>query len=228
MPSELLIHCNRCSGKTFHNLVHVFVQDMPNGEAVSWQIVRCAGCLLPSFYKEHSRENQDGWEVTESFEYPVRHYRSPLDFINAPANLDEIYTETIDAFNRGSYIFCAGGLRALVEGICADQNVHDGPKRDKTTGAFVQKKDGSGVVRDKNLECRIEGLVEHKVLYEKDARMLHQHRYLGNEALHEIKVPARSTLEAAIEMIEYIMQRLYTIQPRVDELERLRDSASST
>ncbi len=57
--------------------------------------------------------------------------------MDAPEILDRLYRETIDAFNNSSFLFCAGGLRALVEGICADRGVTDGPKVNLETGEYI-------------------------------------------------------------------------------------------
>jgi hypothetical protein len=224
MADDLRIYCNRCLGITRHGVLRTFEDPRDEGEIIDWQIVRCAGCDNISFYEEHKIEGQSGWEVTDRYVYPPRQYRKSKYFVDAPANVEQLYRETISAYNGSSLVFCAGGLRALVEGICADKGITDGPKRDWQTGGF--KIDGQGnVVRGSTLECLIEGLAERGILTGAHANTLHQHRYLGNEALHTLKEPDPPVLEKAINIIEFVMEGLYSIQAQADELMEIRERA---
>jgi hypothetical protein len=106
----------------------------------------------------------------------------------------------------------AAGLRALVEGLCAELNVVDGPKE-------VTKKDGSTQIkRFKNLEGKISGLHEKGYLTKQHSDVLHEHRYLGNEAVHELTLPSREELALAIEIIEHIFISVYEIPKKGQEL----------
>ena len=78
---------------------------------------------------------------------------------NVPLNLQRIYTELTDCFNNDSPTLCAAGLRAIVEGICAQQGVVDGPVEMPAKGG------GTQMVRKDNLEGRIAGLQEKRVTY---------------------------------------------------------------
>lgn len=119
-----------------------------------------------------------------------------------------LYREAIDCYNNNCLTLCALGLRAVIEGTCADQDVEDGP---------VKKPDGS-IVRKKNLEGRISGLCEKGVLTEKNSTILHEHRYLGNEAAHELAEPSREELELAIEIIEHVLDSLYEVPQKAENL----------
>lgn len=219
----LRLYCNKCLNETRHGVLRTY-EEISTDEVAEWQIVQCAGCESISFYKERKIESELGWEIIEVSIYPQRLYRKPKHFVDAPANLDQVYRETINAFNDTSLVFCAGGLRALVEGICAQQGVTDGPSRDWSTGEF--RRNGSGqVIRGDSLGCLIEGLAERRILTDRQATALHQHRYLGNEALHELKAPEKPTLEKAINIIETIMETLYNIQAQADELMEIRERA---
>ena len=50
--------------------------------------------------------------------------------------------------------------------------------------------------------------------------MLHQHRYLGNEAVHELKAPSSDELRLAIEIIEHVVEQLYEIPQKAVALKR--------
>ena len=69
-----------------------------------------------------------------------------------PPTLRRLYKEIIDCFNLESYTLCAAGLRAIVEAVCADQGVKNGPVE-------VTKKGGvKAIVKKKDLEGKISGL----------------------------------------------------------------------
>ena len=213
--NELRIYCNKCAGETRHEILRDYIQDI-EGRTIYWQIVKCAGCDTVSFYEEHKlQKEEDVWETTEWVVYPQRLYRTAKLFPNIPAVLDQLYREALDAFNSASFLLCGGGLRALVEGICADQGVINGPKKDAH---------GAVIGRGTNLECKIDGLAEKGILTEKQAQILHQHRYLGNAALHELEVPAKDALIYAFNLLEHIMEEIYSIENQALQLQQIRQS----
>jgi hypothetical protein len=225
MADKLKLFCNLCLRETRHELLRDWPEPSVNGEIVNWQIVQCAGCETVSFYREHLVEDQTGWHITEQYVYPLREFRQTKHYVDAPAQIDHLYRETSQAFNNSSLLFCAGGLRALVEGICVHQGITDGPRRDEKTGNLVYKKGTTIVVRGKTLDCKIEGLAEKGILNARLAGILHEHRYLGNKALHELDIPDKETLEKALNIIEHIMEDLYTIPSEAADLQRRRKSA---
>jgi hypothetical protein len=122
----------------------------------------------------------------------------------------------IDAFNRGSSLLCAGGLRAIVEGVCQAENIVDGP---------VEKTRGDGTTfqqRETNLRGKIEGMAEKGLITRGQRDVLHEHRFLGNEALHELDTPHRDELRLAIEIIEHTLDHVYEIQPKAAALRMLK------
>ena len=44
-----------------------------------------------------------------------------------------------------------------------------------------------------------------------NAEILHQHRFLGNKAVHELEQPSREELRLAIEIIEHTFETVYSI-----------------
>jgi len=117
----------------------------------------------------------------------------------------------IDAFNHGLFILCAGGLRACIEGICISEGIKDGPVEIVKAGVKVIK-------RKKDLQGQISGLFEKGLLTKKHAEVLHEHRFLGNEALHELDSPSKSELILAIEIVEHTLENLYELSPKVSDL----------
>jgi hypothetical protein len=113
----------------------------------------------------------------------------------------------------------------LVEGICADQNILEGPKRNHASGEYERDRNTGEIRRHDSLDCKIEGLAERNILTERQARSLHEHRYLGNMALHELEIPSKGTLESAITIVEHIMEDLYSIPAHVGNLARMRGNS---
>lgn len=221
------IHCIECQRPTRH-LVTVSLDkkgsdsDEEEGWSVDWsdryQVIECQGCETVSFrhqswFSEAQDYDDDG--TTERI-YPLRNKDavSARPYHNVPTNLRRIYTELIDCFNNDSPTLCAAGLRALVEGICAQQGIVDGPVTISTKGAGVQ------VVRRDNLEGRIAGLQEKGLLTQPSAQTLHEHRYLGNSAVHELARPAADELKLAIEIVEHVLEQLYELPEKAAELHR--------
>jgi hypothetical protein len=207
---------------TKHTVPQFYEYVKESGQLFLWQTVQCGGCGEVSFYGTYASVPDSGEVDTTPLIYPQRIKRAATHFANLDARLENIYQETIAAFNGNSYVLCAGGLRTLVEGICADQNIVDGPKLNRATGEYERDRNTGEIRRNDTLDCKIEGLAENKILTERQAHSLHEHRYLGNMALHELEIPSKETLESAITIVEHIMEDLYSIPAHVDNLARTR------
>ena len=225
------LQCSKCNRPTRHLVLQSVDQEWSeqvvrhdpdscvNGSE-HYQIVQCQGCDTISFrhlswFSEAQDLDDDG--TTERL-YPKRsdNRRLARDFRDLPLTLRRIYRETVDCYNSESYTLCAAGLRAIVEGLCAEQGVEDGPVE-------VVKKDGTKQTkRNRNLEGKIYGLFEKDILRKKDADILHQHRYLGNEAVHELAQPSPSELTLAIEILEHTLATLYEIPEKAEDLRQKR------
>ena len=225
MPDQPRIFCNTCRQPNRYDITRTFEQVVDDGQIVQWQIIQCRGCESVSFLEKRQIHDETLLPVSSEQVYPPRTIRPVKQFDGIPEKLDQIYKEMIGAFNSKSYILCAGGLRALAEGVCAGQNIKDGPIRKKDTGEYVLDPDTQGVKRGKSLGCKIEELAERHLLTEHQARALHQHRYLGNSALHELEIPGNETLDLAISIIEHAMDTLYNIPAQAGNLNRMRAGA---
>ena len=128
-----------------------------------------------------------------------------------PHDIMRIYRETIDAFNVDAVTLCAGGVRTVVEAICADREIADGPLQRKKGGKTV-------TVRRKNLEGKIEGLREKGFVTVDHANVLHETRLFGNEAVHELERPARETLKSAVEIMEHTLENMYELSMKARSL----------
>lgn len=226
--SVVLLLCVECSNYTKHEVVSScdVVGDVESPEEdysahweESYQIVRCRGCENISFrhWEKYSgtetEPTDDG--ITERL-YPQRDIgalRAHL-LLNTPIPLRRIYGESISAYNSDCLILCAAGLRALVEGICADQKIKDGQVEKRKSDGTVK------IIRTSTLDGKIAGLAEKGVLTTDAAMILHTHRYLGNEAVHQLDRPSKQELQLATEIVEHVLEQLYEIPYKATQLKQ--------
>lgn len=181
----------------------------------SYQVIECLGCGTTSFrhesyfsedryHDEHTGESFDG--ITENL-FPLRssEFITPKNFQNLRPTLKNLYREIIDCYNVKSSILCAAGLRALVEGICSDQKIEKGPVD------VPQKGGGTKSVLKNTIEGKIAALHTRGILTKKNADILNEHRFLGNNAIHELQRPSNEDLLLAIEVIEHTLEDLYEL-----------------
>lgn len=223
------MHCISCK-RTTRNTVHVSLDkhgeegDTANRWSINWldrfQVLECNGCATVSFRHE-SWFSEDQWGDDDGVKeriYPLRDKDAiaAKPYHNVPSNLRRIYKEIIDCFNIDSSTLCAAGLRALVEGICAEQKIVDGPVEVQAKGGGLQ------TVRRDNLQGKIAGLMEKGLLTRMSAQTLHEHRALGNDAVHELARPSNDELKLALEVIEHVLDQLYELPEKAAELQRAR------
>ncbi|MFP3041743.1 DUF4145 domain-containing protein [Treponema primitia] len=225
--------CTVCKHKTSHKVLYsLSLHGKEEFEYESWyewennyQVIRCLGCDEISFRitksDSESQNPETGEYDIEEILYPKRTKETinTKAYLNLPFTIKTLYQETIDCYNNNILLLCAAGIRSLVEGICQNKNI---------TGGNVEiiKSDGTKETkRSKNLDGKINGLYEKGILTEENAKVLHEHRYLGNEAVHELSIPSRSELELAITIIEHILDSIYEIPAKSSELVKLRKRA---
>lgn len=162
-----------------------------------YQMIKCLGCDCVSlkhisFFSEDYDPTDEGGGA-KSVLYPKRnkHTISMRSFPELPPELKRIYRETIDCFNNESYTLSAAGLRMLIEGLCTELGVKDGPT--------------DNCNRNNSLYGKINGLAEKHYLTNSDAQELHQHRILGNEAVHNLSQPSMDEIRLAIKIVEHTL-----------------------
>jgi len=217
------IFCAVCNRETNHDVIKEEKREIRDDEVQvvfydEWQIIQCKGCEDISFRQVSSNSDDYNSDDGIPFEtiklYPLRGKDIlPIKgYYNAQPNVRNIYRETIDAFNNGLYLLCAGGLRATIESICTAEGIIDGP---------IDKRKPSGttkIVRSKDLIGKINGLYEKGLMTKKQAEILHEHRYLGNDALHSLDTPSKKSLRIAIEIIDHTLDSLYELSDKAAEL----------
>ena len=240
---KIKVFCSQCSLLTNHEVMQSV--DVAGNQVISYggyeeygiawknayQIIRCQGCDSITFRHEHwsSEEEiqiaENEWENGETVQlYPERSIDSRIEkeFSNLPHLLREIYHESVNCYNNNLRILCAAGLRAIIEGICSSQKITDGPvyKEDGITPAL--KKDGITSVRSNKLDGQIAGLHEKGILTKASADILHEYRFLGNEAMHELHKPTKEVLGLAMDIIEHMLNDLYDIPDKAEDLRQKR------
>lgn len=183
--------------------------DRPYGQGAStYQICECVGCETVRFRTEvWSSEDIDSY--TGQPEITVRVYpehearaRSQADTSHFPEKVTQIYAETTKARRVGALILAGAGLRAIVEAICIDHEV---------TGH--------------NLREKIDELASEGLLAKPQADFLHEERYIGNAALHEVEPPTAMDIEDGLDIVETLLSTIYTLPEKARRLKERRESA---
>ena len=127
-----------------------------------------------------------------------------------------MYRQTITAFNYKLTTLVGAGVRLLVEGICKDRGVHNGTLLDDDGKPRLNKR--GDVIKTKDLEGKINGLVENGFISKNQAGVLHQIRYLGNDAAHELDRPKMGNLKLAIAIVEHLFEQVFEQPEQAKEL----------
>lgn len=198
------VPCSNCGGDyRNHDIVGEFSDHLDNGvpgeRGNSYQICRCKGC-------DGVRFRINSWSfyeesVTTIYPEALESKRSRTETRDLPKAVAQIYSETVIAFNAGAHTLSGGGLRTIVEAICIDQKV-------------------SG----NNLQDKIDDLVEKGLLAKPQADLLHEERYIGNAALHEILPPSKQEIEDGLDIVEGLMNTIYVLPLRAERLRNQRES----
>lgn len=221
-PRQVSIHCNNCNHETVHTVIAENVETLNGEERIGTQIfefwsenhaeiLRC-GCgelALKSYYY-WSEDAPDFPETGVQIE-PKRGVASiaPLtSFKYVPKHIGELYQELIDGFIAGCNLLCAGGIRAILEAICIDKNIKEGTVP------------GTPPKLTKSLQGKIYGLYENGFITKRHAQILTHHQYLGDKALHELKIPVKGELELAIEIIAHTLSSIYELDIKAAELKK--------
>jgi hypothetical protein len=121
-----------------------------------------------------------------------------------PDTVWKMYRETIDAFNANIRTLAGGGLRAVVEAICIDKRINA-----------------------KNLMESIDELSKQGFLTKAQAELLHEERYLGNAALHEMATPSIQDIEDGLGIVEGLIATIYVLPSKAERLKTRREAKKS-
>lgn len=212
-----MVDCVRCGISTNHDIVCKFEDDIEDGVPVEYDhylIVKCRGCCFLSFVREYLLEdnlivNQDGTSESHPtvLVYPKRNtvFSGIEGSHNLPPNVKIIYKETIEALNNDLFVLAAMGIRTIVETVCEDN---------KASG--------------KDLNQKIDGLVSIGLVTSKGSEILHNLRFMGNEAAHNVKTHDSKELSAALKVIDHLLIEVYIIPKLARDLPQKRTNQKLT
>jgi hypothetical protein len=218
------IFCNLCKGETHHSLrarhrrarkLAVDDDGIPLDDVlcvgnsadyklidfgeVTTSIWSCNGCDEETFEFQYIEADPAG--ARGHTYYPERLPELSADSIHKKKRfqkldpkLNRLYDEVITCFNGGCPLLCSFGLRALIEGVCGDKGLKDGP-----------------------LWRRIDGLVEF-IPSQNLIDHLHSFKEFGNKAAHELEALTREEAEAAIVVMEDLLNFLYDLDYKASQM----------
>jgi hypothetical protein len=200
-------HCNKCGIKINHQILMDYCEtgtevldsdiDLTHGRidytadfSNNYQIIKCSGCDTISYrsffyFSEYQDIDNDGtWEER----FPTLQRKPKKEFKHLPPTLEHIYEEVIMAYNNDGFILCSAGIRALLKGICKEKGITVGKLNEK-----IEKMRTQGFINP-----------QHE-------NVLHELRFLDNDALHDLQSPTQEEIDTAMDIIEHIIESLYEI-----------------
>jgi hypothetical protein len=210
--------CNNCGGGfRNHEIIQSHIESWRDPEGMSfgsetYEIIKCLGCDTVRFRTFSTSDDRYDPNSEEMIPHDFRIFpdsppdeRRPEDYELFPDDVAKMYLETIKCLNSGANTLAGGGLRAIVEAICKDK-----------------------AISKKNLKDKIDELVTQGFLAKNQADLLHEERYLGNSALHEMKTPTKRDLDDGLKIVEGLMNTIYVLPIHAERLKKKRIPKSAT
>jgi hypothetical protein len=228
------IHCNKCGHAKNHSVLSITTDNESSRERINGnllefnvihtiQVLKCEDCSEYSFRKFTTNDNDvPNFPEKDEIIVPKRfdgNIRLPETFQHVPDVIIQIYGEAVSAYNNDLNICCAGAVRAIIEAICKNKGINGGDVTDlKNPGKtrFSNKMDG-----------KIAGLAQNDVLTKTHANILHQHRFLGNEALHELGKPTKEELGIALGIVAHTLEEVFVLHVKGEELKKKREERTN-
>ena len=203
---RVVVVCGECGRPTEHEvLVDVDSYDKtPDDDIQFWDnylTIQCRGCRTLSFCIESSNTEDTSPEgdqlITTRTLFPGRIAgRPPLrDLHYLPWDLRKVYDEARSALMQDLSVLTGIGIRAIVETVC---NEKEAPGR--------------------NLAQMIEGLVTLNLITQAEANILHDLRFMGNEAAHKVKAHTQEELNLAFDVVEHLLKTVYLLPEQTKHL----------
>ena len=201
--------CKGCDKKTNH-IVLSSVQDnwCQDDDNICgcdiYEIVCCRGCDAISFRLASSNSEDINYDDEGFQSYPESEDIYPSRIAGRkqiegtfylPNIIGKVYSEIHAALCNNLFILSGVGIRILIESICNER---------KVTG--------------KNLEKKIDNLVENGVLTKEGSEILHSTRLLGNKAAHEMITLSSDTINAAMDVVEHLLIGTYILPKKAEKL----------
>ena len=194
---KLKNYCISCEQHTWHDVEGKCLESSDPDDyhcQIDYSIVKCRGCEKISFRREiHDYEAayptyDNEWEVPSDVKNYPSARKGSINSHYIPTIVSKIYNESCSAYRNESFILAGIGFRATIEAICNDQEI-----------------------KGKELSVRINNLATKGLISKKDSNRLHSIRFLGNDSAHDIKVPPTASLDAALIIVEHLLNTVYII-----------------
>lgn len=208
---KIWVPCGKCSGNTLHMVLLSADKHDEDDDGFwtldSYQIIQCQGCTEISFrnYLNDAMSESRGEKGSVEEIYPSRvagrHVLRSAHIL--PQNISRIYEETHKALCSNQPILAGIGIRALIEVVCKEK-----------------------AAKGKDLEQKIDNMVETGILTKAGAEILHSLRILGNVSAHEVKPHTESTLGFAMDVIEHLLSDVYILPRQSEKLPRRNEVKS--
>jgi Domain of unknown function (DUF4145) len=78
-------------------------------------------------------------------------------------------------------------------------------------------------IKDGGLQGKIDELAKQSLLTIAQAELLHEERYLGNAALHELTTPSAQDIEDGLRIVEGLINTIYILPSKAKRLKKRRD-----
>ncbi len=197
-------HCNTCNIRTPHELrasslraKHEVEHQGTEFETVVWweeheyRFWICRVCNTATLEVNY-RYNALPESIDEvSTLYPRRARLIPKKYQQfRNQSLRTIYHEVIETYNLGLKASCAAGLRVLLESICGDMGIED---KEPT----------------RNLTAKLYALTERALVNAEIVDNLFALKFIGDDVIHRLKVPAEGELEKGVKVVESLISYLY-------------------
>ena len=192
--------CTNCSQYNWHEIEGKHSEETdPMHDyhcGIDHLIVKCCGCERVSFLKRvHDYEisyfdhENDDWITPVSDDIYPKEIKGSLQSKSFPQVVKSVYQESCQAYRDESFTLAGIGFRATIEAVCNDQSI-----------------------QGKELSTRINNLASKGLISKRDSARLHSIRFLGNDAAHDIKIPSKSALEAALIILEHLLTTVYILE----------------
>ena len=210
------ISCGECVHATRHKVLTELQDRLDDGNVTLWrqfQVIQCQGCLTVSFcdasqFSEDVDVDEYGQQFipTKRKLFPSRVAgRSLMSEVHLLSpEVHRVYQEAHAALCAELPIMAGLGLRTLVEAVCRDKEM-----------------DG------RNLQARINALQGAGFITPAGAEILNHLRQMGNAAAHQMKAHTQEEINAAFDVVEYLLQGVYVIPKLAERLPKGSKSAAT-
>lgn len=209
------VTCAACGHQSRkHRILHeknVHCFDDPDGPPINEEFhrfVECMGCESVKYVSSICDLQGEYDEGEYDFKvYPdapgkvQKKVGAITDDEHIPKSVWKMYKETIDALNADIRTLAGGGLRATVEAICINNGIKTGSLQDK-----------------------IDELSKRNLLTKTQAELLHEERYIGNAALHEMETPSFRDIVDGLGIVEGLINTIYILPIKAERLKIRREA----